>query len=112
MRLSEIGISYFWFLAGALMLISLQIAQEHPIGDAGFSMSAAILMAWLSGGTVVGGVIASIICRKRNRAGTDPLGAIGFTVGCIAMSFFPPALSPATSALASRAPLRRPTWCP
>lgn len=46
------------------MLISLQIAQEHPIDGTGFSMSAAILMAWLSGGTVVGGVIASIICRK------------------------------------------------
>ena len=59
----------FWFLAGALMLISLQIAQEHPIGDAGFSMSAAILMAWLSGGTVVGGVIASIICRKKRSDG-------------------------------------------
>ena len=29
LRLSEIGVSYFWFLAGALMLISLQIAQEH-----------------------------------------------------------------------------------
>lgn len=90
LRLSEIGISYFWFLAGALMLISLQIAQEHPIGDAGFSMSAAILMAWLSGGTVVGGVIASIICRKKIELGLIPLGAIGFTVGCIAMSFFPP----------------------
>ena len=46
--------SSFWFLAGALMLISLQIAQEHPIDGTGFSMSAAILMAWLSGGTVVG----------------------------------------------------------
>ena len=43
-----------------------QIAQEHPIDGTGFSMSAAILMAWLSGGTVVGGVIASIICRKKN----------------------------------------------
>ena len=90
LRLSEIGISYFWFLAGALMLISLQIAQEHPIGDAGFSMSAAILMAWLSGGTVVGGVIASVICRKKIELGLIPLGAIGFTVGCIAMSFFAP----------------------
>lgn len=94
LRLSEIGVSYFWFLAGALMLISLQIAQEHPIDGTGFSMSAAILMAWLSGGTVVGGVIASIICRKKIELGLIPLGAIGFTIGCIFMSFFAPGSLP------------------
>lgn len=94
LRLSEIGVSYFWFLAGALMLISLQIAQEHPIDGTGFSMSAAILMAWLSGGTVVGGVIASIICRKKIELGLIPLGAIGFTIGCIFMSFFTPGSLP------------------
>lgn len=76
------------------MLISLQIAQEHPIDGTGFSMSAAILMAWLSGGTVVGGVIASIICRKKIELGLIPLGAIGFTIGCIFLSFFAPGSLP------------------
>lgn len=90
LRLSEIGVSYFWFLAGALMLISIQIAQECPLDGTDFSMSAAILMTWLCGGTFLGGVIASIICRRKIELGLIPLGAIGFTVGCIAMSFFPP----------------------
>ena len=103
LRLSEIGVSYFWFLAGALMLISLQIAQEHPIDGTGFSMSAAILMAWLSGGTVVGGVIASIICRKKIELGLIPLGAIGFTIGCIFLSFFAPGSLPHRSHLHGRA---------
>lgn len=91
LRLSEIGISYFYFLAGALVLITLQIAQENSHGnDDEFSLIAAILMAWLCGGTVVGGGIASMICRKKIELGLIPLGAIGFTAGCVAMSFFEP----------------------
>lgn len=112
LRLSEIGVSYFWFLAGALMLISLQIAQEHPIDGTGFSMSAAILMAWLSGGTVVGGVIASIICRKKIELGLIPLGAIGFTIGCIFLSFFAPGSLPSNIGFGiTGAFCRLRTWC-
>ncbi len=90
LRLSEIGISYFYFLAGALILMSLQIAQEMPMDDAGFSMTAAILMAWLSGGTIIGFAIASLICRGKIELGLIPLGATGTALGCIVMAFLEP----------------------
>lgn len=90
LRLSEIGISYFWFLAGVLILITIQIAKDATNGDVGFGWVAAILMAWLSGGVIVGGVIASIICRKKIELGLIPLGAIGLTIGCIFTACFEP----------------------
>lgn len=111
LRLSEIGVSYFWFLAGALMLISLQIAQEHPIDGTGFSMSAAILMAWLSGGTVVGGVIASIICRKRLNWGSSPWAQSASLSGACSCLSSLPAPSPATSGSASPGLSPPRTWC-
>ncbi len=90
LRLSEIGISYFWFLAGVLILITIQIAKDVTNGGVGFGWVAAMLMAWLSGGVIVGGIIASIICRKKIELGLIPLGAIGLTLGCIFTACFEP----------------------
>ena len=90
LRLSEIGISYFWFLAGVLILITIQIAKENTHGGAGLGMEAAMLMIWLNIGVIIGGVSASIICRKKIELGLIPLGAIGVTLGCIFLSIFPP----------------------
>ena len=90
LRLSETGISYFWFLAGVLILITIQIAKEVTNGDAGFGWVAAVLMAWLSGGVIIGGGIASIICLRKIELGLIPLGAIGMTLGCIFTACFEP----------------------
>ncbi len=100
LRLSETGVSYFWFLAGALTLITIQTAHEHPVDGQQFSMSAAILAMWLSGGTVVGGFIASRICLKKIELGLIPLGATGFTLGCIWMGLFTPGTLPSNIGLA------------
>ena len=82
LRLSEIGISYFWCLAGSLFLILIQIAKDmqisHPQVD--FSLQCGILMAWLGGGVVIGGGIASHLCKGKNELGLIPLGAIGVTL--------------------------------
>lgn len=90
LRLSEIGISYFWFLAGSLILITIQIAKAATSGGVGFGMSGAILMAWLSGGVILGGVSASILCRRNIELGLIPLGAIGMTISCICLTIFAP----------------------
>lgn len=82
LRLSELGIAYFWCLAGSLFLILIQIAKEMNEQDPGidFSMQCGILMAWLGGGVVVGGIIASQLCKGKNELGLIPFGAIGITV--------------------------------
>ncbi len=82
LRLSELGIAYFWCLAGSLFLILIQIAKDMQTADPNvdFSMQCGILMAWLGGGVVLGGGIASRLCKGKNELGLIPLGAIGITV--------------------------------
>ncbi len=82
LRLSELGIAYFWSLAGSLFLILIQIAKEMAAADPSidFSMQCGILMAWLGGGVVLGGAVASLLCRGKNELGLIPFGAIGITI--------------------------------
>ena len=88
LRLSELGISYFWCLAGSLFLILVQIAKDmqmrHPEMD--FSLQCGILMAWLGGGVCVGGLIASQLCKGKNELGLIPLGAIGVTISTLMLT--------------------------
>ncbi len=90
LRLSELGISYFWCLAGSLFLILIQIAKglqaENPEMD--FSLQCGILMAWLTGGVVVGGVLAAQLCKGKNELGLIPLGAIGITLCTLLLTIF------------------------
>lgn len=88
LRLSETGISYFWFFATVMLLITLQIAQETSMGDDHYALLGAELMAWLSGGVVVGGVVVSLISHHKVELGTIPMGAFGMTVSCILLSCF------------------------
>ena len=88
LRLSEIGISYFWCLAGSLFLILIQIAKDMQIShpDVDFSLQCGILMAWLGGGVVIGGSVASQLCKGKNELGLIPLGAIGVTICTLMLS--------------------------
>ena len=82
LRLSEMGVCYFWCLAGSLFLIIIQIAKELQVADptVDFSLQCGILMAWLTGGVVTGGLIAAQLCKGKNELGLIPFGAIGMTV--------------------------------
>lgn len=90
LRLSETGISYFWFFATVMLLITLQIAQETTAEVDNYALLAAELMAWLSGGVVVGGVLVSLICRHKVELGTIPMGAFGMMASCILLACFEP----------------------
>ncbi len=97
LRNSEIGIGYFWFIASVMMLIVLQMAAEaHPVQSQtdfmqvlGQQKDSALLFAWLSGGSISGGLCASIICAKRIRTWVASAGGIGMTLGCLALAFLP-----------------------
>ena len=92
LRISELGISFFWCLAGSLFLILIQIAkglQAHdPTMD--FSLQCGILMAWMTGGIVAGGAVASQLCKGKNELGLIPFGAIGITVSALLLSILEP----------------------
>lgn len=98
LRNSEIGIGYFWFIAGIMMLIALQMASEaHPMESGqdsfmqilGQQRDSALLMAWISGGSIVGGAVSSLICAKRIRTWVAGVGGIGMTLGCALLAFIP-----------------------
>lgn len=97
LRNSEIGIGYFWFIAGIMMLIVLQMAAEaNPVQSSadfmqvlGQQKDSAILFAWLSGGAISGGLVASIICAGKIRTWVATAGGIGMTLGCAALAFIP-----------------------
>lgn len=97
LRYSEVGIGYFWFIAGTMMLIALQMAAEaHPVDSSAHFMQvlgqqkdSALLIAWISGGSILGGVLASLICAGAIRLWVTTAGGIGMTLGCILLAFVP-----------------------
>lgn len=97
LRNSEVGIGYFWFIAGIMMLIVLQMAAEaNPVQSSadfmqvlGQQKDSAILFAWLSGGAISGGLVASIICAGKIRTWVATAGGIGMTLGCTALALIP-----------------------
>lgn len=97
LRNSEVGIGYFWFIAGTMMLIVLQMAAEvNPVADTGDFMNilgqqrdSALLFGWLSGGAILGGLTASIICARGIRLWVARAGGVGMTVACAALALIP-----------------------
>lgn len=95
LRNSEIGVGYFWFIAGVMMLIVLQMAQEaHPVETSadfmqilGQQKDSALLFAWLSGGSICGGLLASALCARGIRIWIAHVGGVGMTLGCLALAF-------------------------
>ncbi len=97
LRNSEVGIGYFWFIAGTMMLIALQMAADaHPVEQDGNFMAvlgqqkdSALLIAWISGGSIIGGVVASVICAGKIRTWIATVGGIGMTLGCVLLALVP-----------------------
>lgn len=97
LRNSEVGVGYFWFIAGIMMLIVLQMAAEaNPVSSThdfmqvlGQQKDSAILFAWLSGGAISGGLVASVICAGKIRTWIATAGGIGMTMGCATLAVTP-----------------------
>lgn len=80
------GIGYFWFFGGTVMLMTIQMAKEISGGGDDFSSVGAVLMAWMSGGTVLGGILASVICRRHIRMNVSVAGGVLMAASCAALA--------------------------
>ena len=97
LRYCEVGIGYFWFIAGVMMLIALQMAQEAQemlsgedfMQVLGQQKDSALLIAWISGGSIVGGVLASLLCSRRINTRLSLVGGVGMTLSCLALVVLP-----------------------
>ncbi|MBK1789786.1 MFS transporter [Persicirhabdus sediminis] len=86
LRFSAAGIAFFWGFAGIMNLLSIQIGKDLTGGGSGFGSGTAWMMLAASGGVVIGGVIGSIVCRRRIELGLVPIGGIVMVVGLIALA--------------------------
>ncbi len=89
LRTCEVGIGYFWFFGGTIMLMTIQMAKELSGGANDFGTIGAMLMVWMSGGTVLGGVLASLLCSKGVKLKVSVMGGILMTLSCVLLSFVP-----------------------
>lgn len=68
------------------MLMTIQMAKEISGGGDDFSSVGAVLMAWMSGGTVLGGILASVICRRHIRMNVSVAGGVLMAASCAALA--------------------------
>ena len=91
LRLSAIGVAFFWGYAGYLNLAAIGLAKQL-IGDgadSNFAFDSAMLMTAASLGIIIGGAVASLICRKGIELGLIPVGGLLMVAGSLALAATP-----------------------
>ncbi|RYZ64685.1 MAG: MFS transporter, partial [Proteobacteria bacterium] len=80
-----LGISWFWFLGGALLSILPVLTESHLQADAGV---VTYFLGLFTVGIAVGSVLAEKLSHERVEIGLVPLGSIGMSVGLFCLSLF------------------------
>lgn len=84
-----LGIAFFWGFGGFLQLLLIQIAQERKGSLAGMGVETAILWIPVVVGIVVGSLLASWICGRRNELGLVVIGGALMAIGTGLLAFAP-----------------------
>lgn len=87
LKLSAVGAAFFWGYAGYLNLAAIGIAKINTGGGEEFAKESAILMLSASLGVFFGGMVASLICRRKIELGLVPLGGVVMVVGTVGLAF-------------------------
>lgn len=85
-RFSASGVAFFWGFAGFLNLAAIQMGKDTSGGGVGFGNDIAWLMLAASGGITGGGVISSLICKKRIELALVPVGGFLMALGSVALA--------------------------
>ncbi len=84
LRLSALGIAYFWAFGALVQFITLQIAGElYPDGHPNFGRATSYMMLAASGGIGVGSILGALINKRHIELGLNPLGGIIMTVSSL-----------------------------
>ena len=84
LRLSALGIAYFWAFGAVVQFITLQIAAElYPDGHPNFGRATSYMMLAASGGIGVGSILGALINKRHIELGLNPLGGIIMTVSSV-----------------------------
>lgn len=89
-RLSGVGVAFFWGFAGFINLAAIQIGSDlSGGGGSGFGSENSWLMLAASGGIALGGVAASLICKRKIELGLVPVGGLIMVIGSLALAMGP-----------------------
>lgn len=89
LRLSSLGVAFFWGFATFMVLAVYQVASELHGGGAGTGTANSLMMAVASIGIAAGSVIAALLSRRGTELGLVPVGGSVMTVGAIIMAVAP-----------------------
>ncbi|MCB1100232.1 MAG: MFS transporter [Verrucomicrobiae bacterium] len=90
LRLTALGISYFWFAGGLLFLISIQVAGEVVEFKAAKAEVSGFMMAHAGLGIALGSVLVAMLSPNRIELGMVPVGGLGMALTAIAAATLTP----------------------
>jgi acyl-[acyl-carrier-protein]-phospholipid O-acyltransferase/long-chain-fatty-acid--[acyl-carrier-protein] ligase len=79
LRLSALGVAYFYSFGGLLYLTLFQLGREMRAGGSGAG-DAGVMLALLGFGVGLGSLAAAGFCRRRIELGLVPVGALGISL--------------------------------
>jgi len=85
----SLGIAFFWGFGGFLQLLLVQIATETTGGTKGMGVETALLWLPVVLGIVLGSLLASWICHRRNELGLVVIGGGLMTLSMLLLAFAP-----------------------
>ena len=89
LKLSALGVAFFWGFATFMLLAVYQVAREMYGGGAGTGTANSLMMATASVGIAVGSVTAGFLSRRGTELGLVPVGGFIMTVGTIVLALAP-----------------------
>ena len=89
LRLSALGVAFFWGFATFILLAVYQVAYHLHGGGEGTGTANSLMMATASVGIAVGSVFAGLLSRRGTELGLVPVGGFVMGVGTLILSLAP-----------------------
>lgn len=90
LRLTALGVAFFWFSATLLTLILIQVATEIEPNEASQAERSGLLLAFVGAGVAAGSVLVALASPDRIEPGLIPLGGLGMAAGPALAAFAAP----------------------
>ncbi len=87
-RLTALGISYFWFAAAFVQLLVIQVGSESS-AKVDAAAASGLMQAWVGIGIALGSLVVALLSSQRTELGIVPVGGAGLSVAAIACAFLP-----------------------
>ena len=90
LRLTALGIAYFWAFGAFVQMVSVQISKDLYDGDSYFATSQSWMMCAAGGGIALGSILGAMINKRHIELGLNPLGGIIMMGASVAVAFTVP----------------------